>query len=479
MSEFINCKVQLQLKDGQKVVGFISNVNEETIFLENKQFENAAVHDLKVLQLPKKKKKHTPPQPVYSHSDEPLLSYLSDLGTPRGNDALSDVSNVDHIKASEDFDFAANLANFDKQSVFADFKKNDTVSSLDRLVGHNKVEQSRRPQNDKYANDEMVVDSKKVDNWNNIGNSATLRLGLPAPQLGRNPLVANPKDEFKFSFADERPVPLATPVQLLDLTRAAQASVGITEAIMVETGGLNIYSYIVKNLLGGSSRLSNRRNHNFPPLVVLLIGNRSSSCKAYAAGRHLSNHGIRVLAYVITSDDDEPDLIEQRKLFERSGGKVVSDSFEAFSDILTKQLETPVEVIVDALQGFDSQLTDIFYEDESLRKLKRVVQWVNVSKQRLKTVSLEICSGVDAGTGVVEDPELQIRSTQILSLGLPITGLLLAYNNGVLSAEDNIKHFVIDMGIPNAIYTRKPHLRKFEGFWFCAESYLQLIVSAK
>lgn len=486
MTEFLNYKVSLRLKDGSETQGFISHVDGTLITLGDRTITNATVKDLKVVQLPLEVLKPQKKKPVnLSQFDDAIVSVSrgeSRVSTPKlsRDPDWGKPSEIHDIKAQE-FDFAANLAMFDKKSVFADFQKSDTVSSKDRLVGHNTIDNvlkmKKTPlRKDKYDNDEMVISADKTDNWNNIG-SVSQRLALPVTTGSNAASSGTPARDQQYKFqlaASAFPVPLASPVQMIDIEREAQEAFGIDGRTVVEVCATNFYKLIVDTMLGGSVRLSNRLNHNLPPLVLLLIGSSRSSAKAFATGRHLTNHGVRVLAYVINDEMLVDDVLSQCHMFEKAGGKVVNGPFAALRDILHNQLETPVELIVDALQGFDGQLLDLFYDAAKLAQLKELVAWTN--DQRAKVLSVDIASGVDGGSGTVLDPLLHIRAKYIVSLGLPSSGLVHAYNNGTFSTLEEMQHFVVDAGIPNGVYSSKPHLRKFDKFWHCAEAYLALRV---
>ncbi|OBA22868.1 YjeF N-terminal domain-like protein [Metschnikowia bicuspidata var. bicuspidata NRRL YB-4993] len=478
MTEFLDYKVLLQLKDGTTTQGFVTLVNRSQISLGSRSIENSKVKDLKVVQLPGDKLKLRSKASLTQLDDAIVLvsGANSRSATPRLSKKHPDWgSDVQDIKSSEDFDFAANLAMFDKKSVFADFQKHDSVSAQDRLVSHNKVEKRVKNAQDKYDNDEMILSKNKQDNWNKLG-SLSQRLSLPVssgglPSTGSK--VSRDSQVYKFTFEDgSSPVPLASPVQLLEIERIAEESFGIDATISVEICASNLYNMIVSKILGGSVRLSNRKNHNLPPLVLLLIGSGHCSSKAFALGRHLSNHGVRVLAYVINEDIVEADTLRQCQLFEKCGGKVVSTGFPELVDFLNNQLDTPVELVIDSLQGFASQISDLFYTSESMDILREVVRWTNEPGQKFKVLSLDIASGIDGGSGTVSDQLLKINSKFIASLGLPVSGLLHAYNNG--SLNDDVQHYVVDLGICNDVYTAKPHLRKFDKFWFCAEGFMKL-----
>lgn len=460
MAEFVNYKVVLHLKDGTQTQGTISHVDGALITLGSKTIENALVKDLKVVQLPKDvvKKKRV------ERVEDSRPSTRS--GTPRQGDWAS----VQEIKLKE-FDFAANLAMFDKKSVFADFEKNDPVAAQDRLVGHNKVDAVKRS-GDKYGNTEMVLPDK-TDNWNSIA-SLSGRRALPVPVGGAVPHPAG-RDQHAFQFEDRSAAPVASPVQLLEIERAAQESFGVDAGVSAEIAAANTFQLVVREMLGGAARLS-RKNHNLPPLVLLLVGSGRASSRAFALGRHLTNHGVRVLAYLIEAEIAEADMLHQCRMFEKAGGKVVSVPFGELLDILHHQLETPVELIVDALQGYDSHLADLFYTEQAMLSLQQVVRWANEPRQSSKVLSLDMIAGVDGGSGAVLDPTLRLHARYVVSVGLPVTGLVYAYNNGVLAGD--VVHYVVDAGIPNAVYSTKPHLRKFDKFWYCADGYVKLVVAA-
>lgn len=498
MTEFINYKVDIILKDGTKSTGTISHVdatrvrlnnviqslaNEANKKLPNIEILSNQISDLKVVQLPpelvkgrSKKKKE--------FGDESKRPISRSEKAPLENDLRSE---IDDIKQDSEFDFAANLAIFDKKSVFADFQKNDTVSLHDRLVGHNKIDNVRSnnstpktTKKEKYDNDEMVLDSNRSDNWDLIGKKFGHPIGGGAsrnnstPNLHREGSVSTLKN-FNFISSDKTVVPLSSPVQLLEIERLASDNCNISPSIMSEVCGSHLSQLIINKVLGGSSRLS-KKNHNLPPLVVLLIGSGRCGGRAFATGRHLTNHGIRVLAYMISSNDTDEELTKQWQIFEAVGGKVITSEVSEFLTILG-QLDTPVELIVDALQGYDDHLEDIFYQEQELASVRSIIKWANEPRLRNKVMSMDIPSGIDGGSGTVLDPSLQLHSRWIISMGLPIAGLSHAYKNGNLSTDDDeVTHYLVDVGIPNQVYSSKGNLRRFDKFWFTAESSVQLTV---
>ncbi|EAZ63295.2 hypothetical protein PICST_52834 [Scheffersomyces stipitis CBS 6054] len=516
MTEFLNYRVDLFLKDGSKSSGTISEVNSNEITLSNafqsfnpsKQLANLNINssqiaDLKVVQLPpdfyKKKKNgngnsnnngNNNNSITTSRSNTPRMksakaaqnihhSYQSSAGSIADPDwgTGSDVTNI----KQEEFDFAANLAMFDKKSVFADFQKKDHVNPHDRLVGHNKVDNVNKIKKEKYDNDEMVLEANKSDNWDNIGSASKRmsladRTGTSSANIFKDAHLASTQN-LKLVHADNlSTIPLASPVQLLEIERLSAESYGISSAVMAEVCATNLSSLIAKSILGGSTRLSNRKNHNLPPLVLLLIGSARCGSRAFATGRHLTNHGVRVLAFLINSDDQDKDLLQQWKLFENCGGKIITSNVHELLDIVNHQLETPVELIIDALQGYDDHLEDVFFQDEDQQELRSLMKWCNEPHQQNKIMSFDVPSGIDGGSGTLSDDSLKLNSRWCVSMGLPITGLILAYKNGHLDSGD-VQHYLIDVGIPNKVYSSKSNLRKFDKFWFSAESSIRLELS--
>lgn len=457
--EFLNYTVDLTLKDGTVSTGSIVSVDAEQITLNNTNtpISNKNIADLKVTRLPpdfvkslKAKKKASKAVKDPRESKEPK--------EPKELNQLPDV------KLNEEFDFQANLAMFDKKSVFEDFLKKDKVKPEDRLVGHNKV-----PTESKYKYNEMVLNGSSTDQWDSIGN-ANITKGTNV--TGRStPSQDIVHRSYSFVNGNNIGIPVCSPVQLRDVERLCSENMGITSGIFNETFASNLSTFITSNVLGGSSRL-NSTNHNLPPLVLLLIGSERCSARALALGRHLANHGVRVLAYVVQSiSNDDPELELQQRLFETCGGKTISTDLQQFFNLLDNQLNTPVELIIDALQGYDDHLEDIFL-DEHWQQLLLLIKWCNNPTQLRKIMSLDIPSGVDGGLGSLGELGEFIHCKWTVSMGLPVVGILHGYKNNLF--QDEIKHLLVDTGIPDQVYQRKASLRRFHKVWYTSEKIVSM-----
>ncbi|KAI5965974.1 EDC3 [Candida pseudojiufengensis] len=498
MSEFTNYKVRLTLKDKSTLLGLISHVDDKQITLSNAinsidpknvntliKIPNSQVTDLRVIQLPtttnKKNKKQARNEEILNESTNHTPSRsntpkLTNQNHNEKNKTWESNSDIEDVK-NQEFDFQANLAMFDKKSVFEDFKRKDNIQLNDRLVGHNKIENIKKKE--KYDVDEMVLHPTTTkDNWDQIGKSLDRsRTETPKSDSHRNQTPSKPsevKKNYKLvNSIDSTPLFSASPVQLLEIERFSMDLFGITPAIMSEVCATNLSRLIIDTCLGGSVRLSNKQNHNLPPLVLLLIGSARCGTRAFATGRHLSNHGVRVLAFVVSSDESDPELTQQWRSFESTGGKVITESFEELDDIIRNQLNTPVELIIDALQGYDDHLEDIFYKPEDQQTLSTLIDWCNKPQQQPKIMSLDIPSGIDAGSGLPEN-KLKINCHWCISMGLPLNGIILAYKNGYM--DEDIIHYLIDVGIPNKVFQTKPNLRKFDRYWYIAESSIKISI---
>lgn len=488
-TEFLNYTVDLFLKDGTKSSGVITAVEPTLVTLDltgnqgqpgtTAQYANSAIADLKVTKLPPDliKNLRAAAKTTAKKATKPKTK------KEEGISELEENKDINDVKVSNDFDFAANLAMFDKKTVFEDFLKNDHVKPEHRLVGHNKVEKVRKDQ-EKFRNDEMVLDSAKSDNWDLIGNMDHKESLRNASVTGRSTPINDvsqasiSKNYSLLNLGTGNTIPVCSPIQLLDIERIAADSLGYSQALMAEVFSSNLSVFITQRILGGSSRL-NPNNHNLPPLVVLLIGNERCSARAFSLGRQLSNHGVRVLAYMVNQNMTSDETFNQQKLmFQQSGGKIVSEPVVQFVDILNNKLNTPVELIIDALQGYDDHLEDIFYDPVEQDQIKQLIGWCNQPSQANKIMSLDIPSGIDGGAGTITNATLTINCKWCVSMGLPVAGITHAYRNESLKVDSDSQliHLLVDIGIPNKVYHQKSNLRRFDKIWYGAENVVNMSV---
>lgn len=257
-------------------------------------------------------------------------------------------------------------------------------------------------------------------------------------------------------------VPSVSPVQLLELERSLSELFGVSPALMAECAGTNLSQYIFESILNFGNGKSRTNGH-----VVLLIGNQRCGARAFATGRHLVNHGIKVAAFVSKHQDSDKELVTQMTLFRNAGGTLVISNFDDFLFFL--QPTSPPCLIIDALQGYDDYIDDFFYSKKDRDLLFRLIAWISSTPICDRVMLLDIPLGIDPGSGILSNSCSKNFSKWCVSMAFPISGILHAYKNFALE-KGSVTHIVIDVGIPNLLCKSIERLNKFENFWHSSAS---------
>ncbi|QLL34491.1 hypothetical protein HG536_0G03530 [Torulaspora globosa] len=514
MSQFFGFGIRVELKDGKLIEGKIAKATSKGLTLNEVKFGDGGtsqafkvrasrLKDLKVLSVATSKK-------------EPKEQKLTQRSHSEGKDWQDD--DVSKLKEQEDFDFQGNLRMFNKKDVFAELKQKDDVAPEDRLVSHNK---KAKETNGRYQNDEMVIPNAKDDAWNAIssddddeyddddeeyydvdngtylpvtksinithllhsakgGTDKDSQQGQVVAQLEKmikgqtrarsiSAGPGNPASTALLKIKDsDQTVPMATPVQLMEIERVNSEQFGVTSDIMLENFATNA-SFFLKHKLGGRTRLR-RDNHNPEPLVVILTSDSNrSGARSMALGRHLCQSGhIRVIALFTCSAGDLQDsqVKEQYERFRKCGGKVVN-SVGALKSTVDK-LNSPVEIVIDAMQGFDCSLTDLDesssatqdYDTSTSMEARALdmINWCNLLQGQVQVWSLDIPSGYDSGTGLANFGAM-VSATGVISSGWPLAALKTVKQGGSYRLQECA---AIDMGTPHCVYSQRTSLRKFQ-----------------
>ncbi|GAV49500.1 hypothetical protein ZYGR_0P01440 [Zygosaccharomyces rouxii] len=479
MSQFVGFGVQVELKDGKRIQGRIAKATAKGLTLNDVVFGDGGtsqafkvrasrLKDLKVLSVARKTH-HTP-----------KVSPPASQGQDWQND------DVNKLKQQDDFDFQGNLKMFNKKDVFAQLKQQDDVQPQQRLVSHNK-----KPEN--IANDQSVIPNAKEDAWDVDDEKYYDAQLLPVTKSinithllhnkGGDDQEADDEEEeeeeseeekviakIKQALRSDRPallrakeinlqVLMANPVQLLEMERVSAEQYGIHAPIVVENFGNNA-SFVLKQKLGGRIRLR-LDNMNPGPLVVIMASDSyRSGARALSLGRHLCQTGhVRVVVVFISQDLQDNHVLQQMDLFRRSGGKIVNGITQLES--LVDKLNTPVECVIDAIQGFDCNLSDLYY-NEALspleNRVRSLIQWCN-SLHNIQIWSLDIPAGFDSTTGT-QNFDDAVRATGVLSSGWPLAALHAVKDQ----LKDQLTEVVaIDVGTPQGVYAQTS-LRKFQSY---------------
>ena len=258
--------------------------------------------------------------------------------------------------------------------------------------------------------------------------------------------------------------PCVSPLQMLELEQLCTTELGLSEEILTE----NAARCIAETAYGlTSSEGSEQPSHR--PLIVILAGNTKTGSRAIAAGRHLRNHGARVVLCILGLER-ELDLLEsvqrQLKVFRSCGGQAIKQ--DGLMRTLRK-LQAPTDLIIDALLGMHLSFDDLRTDDQAA--YFQLVCWANGSGAG--TVSVDIPAGIDPSSGKAtmhDGSELVLYASFIICLGAPKTGLLFAMESLKTVLSPSI--FVADIGIANLAWKKFGTKRKagveFGGDWIAA-----------
>ena len=258
--------------------------------------------------------------------------------------------------------------------------------------------------------------------------------------------------------------PCISPLQMLELEQLSMTELSLSEEMLTE----NSARCISETAYGLSSR-EDAEQVNHRPLIVILAGNTKTGSRAIAAGRHLRNHGARVVLCILGLER-EFDLLEgvqrQLKAFRSCGGQAIKQ--DNLMRTLRK-LQAPTDLIVDALLGMHLSFDDLRIDDQAA--YFQLVCWANGSEAG--TLAIDVPSGIDPSSGIAathDGSELVITANFIVCLGAPKTGLLTAMDALKIGANPSL--FVADIGIPVVAWkklgTRRKRGVEFAGEWVAA-----------
>ena len=224
----------------------------------------------------------------------------------------------------------------------------------------------------------------------------------------------------------------AEEMRLCDKT--ASRAYGIPTLLLMENAGSAVASFVEENFGPTHGR------H-----IVLVCGKGNNGGDGFVAARHFVNQGAQVSVLMISNarelrGDAKTNFTILSRIAKASGGKL---AIRPFSSATVKSLEPP-DIIVDALIGTG-------FSGTVRKPVLSAIRWMN--SRTVPVVSVDIPSGVDASTGIVEDAAVEASAT--VTLGLLKTGLFC--NQGQDHAGDVV---VADIGIPKAV-TSSPKFKTF------------------
>lgn len=286
-----------------------------------------------------------------------------------------------------------------------------------------------------------------------------------------NPILINPKNN--------KEIPMATPVQLLEMERLTEETFHISMNDCIDNNFALNASYYIRQKLGGESRLTMNNSNPEPLVVVLASDSNRSGRKALALSRYLcQTQQVRVLMVFSCSmkniEENNKVLKANIDIFVKCGGKIATD-IKQLKTILTT-LNSPIEIVIDAIQGFDCNLIDF---DISQNRTIDMINWCNetIENNNVKVYSIDMPSGYDSGSGLQNfDVAMHRIDCVLCSYTWPLIALANMKSIITNSNHENDGNIIlVDCGIPQNVYLERNSLRKFHGVdTFTTKGYLSL-----
>ena len=391
-----------------------------------------------------------------------------------------------------EFDFESNLEKFNKRQVFADIRRDDTTADDERLVSFNRIGKPGTSggrnlhytdnvldgpaANAKFLQSEAGETEDEVHEEHYSSGKGSRRAGsrkpppsrkgstLPTSSLARGlsrisldsnrppsrvSATASPLAGSAASFpgslriaSTNRPCPILSPLQMLELEQLCITEVGMSQDMLAENAGRGI----AEAAMALVPTLTDKSN------VLFLTGNHKSGARAVAGARHLRNRGLRVLVCVLGGEREDlliEALQKQLRIYKQAGGWITK--WDELQTKFSASSTPPLELVVDVLLGMHTSFDELRTTDQATAF--EMFKWTN--RNQAPVLSLEVPSGMDASTGEIghaDQEPLIMRCNATLSLGAPKRGILnaLVANHG----DDGWDLLLADIGIPRSAWTK-------------------------
>ena len=225
------------------------------------------------------------------------------------------------------------------------------------------------------------------------------QLGSPKP--GRN-MSASP---FTGSVPRTRPslriiesnkhCPCLSPLQMLEFENFAVSELGLSEDMMTENAARGIVDTFIETLrrTEGDQGLQERLSSSS---IIVAAGNHKTGARAIAAGRHLKNHGLRVMVTILGMErkDELLDSVKvQLNAYRKAGGGVFKPA--ELLEGLKGDTFRPTAMI-DAVLAIHTCFEDLRRDDQAF--FFELAIWVN--RGTIEVLSVDVPSGIDASNGI-------------------------------------------------------------------------------
>jgi NAD(P)H-hydrate epimerase len=216
-------------------------------------------------------------------------------------------------------------------------------------------------------------------------------------------------------------IPILNTEQMREVDRLMVEAFGIQLTQMMENAGRGFAALARDRFLGGDTRGSH---------VLVLAGSGGNGGGGLVAGRRLHSWGAEVTVFLSRKPEDMDGVPAQQLsvLQALEGIQIVSP--------MADQNFPRVDLILDALIGYSLKGAP---RGAAARLIQRAVD------HEAPILSLDVPTGIDAGTGKVHSPHIKADAT--LTLALPKAGLFM---------EETRPHvgelYLADIGVPLELY---------------------------
>jgi NAD(P)H-hydrate epimerase len=218
-----------------------------------------------------------------------------------------------------------------------------------------------------------------------------------------------------------------TAVQMQAIDVQTQREFGISSLILMEHAGTRV----AEVALGVLKTIKGKR-------VAIFSGKGNNGGDGFVAARHLVNHNVDVKVYLAGSKGNlSEDSLANLQILSRMGVDV-KEITDLTTFKMTKEKLRGSSLIIDGLIG-----TGLTRQTRGL--LHDLIEFLNA--QDIRTLSIDVPSGLNATTGFVEG--VAVKADYTVTLGLPKKGLFI--NQG----PDFCGQIILtDIGIPRKLF---PH----------------------
>ncbi|BGP42256.1 enhancer of mRNA decapping [Rhodotorula kratochvilovae] len=377
---------------------------------------------------------------------------------------------------SEDFDFGAGLATFNKHAVFEQIRSNDDTDPAMRLVAHNRNPSARTSQTKLLASESVLSPAELVAQRE---ERRDVRAMVRQQSVEREPAGAGAGGKGEERSAEERlvevqrqmneiavedgmaaelvtakgtVVPTVTARQWKEALSIAEIESFPTSVQRIEASAHALTAYILTHLSLRDGLFPPPSPPHSRPSICLLCTDGTKGQIALRAGVTLANRGCRVVALVEDGSERSEAWRTGLRVLSSAGGRIVRDVADLAPtyNLLVDALSSPSSPSTEPASAVASPRLEPTQSFSSLASLNLASAFAPAAAAWAANIdapllSLDAPYGVDADSGAPSPSAL--TPTHLLSLGLPRPCALSPTLSGAKLA-------LADVGLPPTLWER-------------------------